>query len=419
MLRLIRLLAAMLIVPVLCVTKLCAGSQPAAPYVTPQMMKLIAAHRHVLERMNAPDKDSKPPQLDDPGMEPLLTEGWKLAGEWAAAWLDLHPDASTKQLDKLFVDFTPPPPHPKYYDENQPVLYAMEGSATRIAQDVYVVTTTYATDEIESTSGTFLVVSRNASGHLQPMWDIKPLAEQHYALKDEIGLWAVLESCMYHCGPMVVDKILPLPPTRKGLLRFAVDAFQATNGGTMEAQFSVWDWNGREANAEVIQSYNHVADDGAIQVQGNLIRIATKEPTNTIAPCGMCPEPHGEWTLRLTPDGTKDLGHRFRTPEMQWADQLLTTIAASGDASTMASPDVIAKVRGAILKRRAKYPPSQGETEQEGGFVFFGMFDRCNILSRGQQGAFVLKLDDIEFKFSYEMHGNQPFFTGLVIKDRS
>ena len=58
MLRLIRLLAAVLIVSVLCVTKLCAGPQPPAPYVTPQMMELIAAHRRVLERMNAPENGS-------------------------------------------------------------------------------------------------------------------------------------------------------------------------------------------------------------------------------------------------------------------------------------------------------------------------------------------------------------------------
>ena len=418
MLRLIRLLAAVLIVSVLCITKLCAGTQPPAPYVTPQMMELIAAHRRVLERMNAPENGSQPPQLDDPGIAPLLTEGWKLAGEWAAAWIDLHPNASARQLDKLFVDFTPPPPHSEVYDENRPELYAMEGSATRIASEVYVVTAWYGTEGIDSTFGTFLVVSRNASGHFQPTWDIKPLAEQHYALKDEIGLWAVLESCTYHCGPMVVDKILPLPPTRRGFSRFAVDAFQATNGGTMEAQFSVWEWNGKEANAEVIQSYNHVVEQGAVHIQGNLVRIATKEPTDTFASCGGCPEPRGEWTLRLMPDGTKDLGHRFRTPEMQWADRLLTTVAASEDASAMASPDVITTIRGSIDKQRAKYPPSKDESEQEKASEYFGMFDRCNILSRGRQGAFVLKLDEIEFKFSYEKHGSQPFFTGVIVNQR-
>ncbi len=50
--------------------------------------------------------------------------------------------------------------------------------------------------------------------------------------------------------------------------------------------------------------------------------------------------------------------------------------------------------------------------------MYFGMFDRCNILSRGRPGAFVLKLNSIEFKFSYEKHGSQPFFTGVIVNQR-
>ncbi|MGD0941103.1 MAG: hypothetical protein ABR905_15470 [Terracidiphilus sp.] len=401
------------------VTQLNAATQRAATYVTPQMMDLIYAHRGVLARMNAPERDGKQSPFIESDIAPLLTEGWKLAGKWAAAWLDLHPNASTRQLDTIFVDFTPPPPRPKFCDENQPELYAMEGSATRVAPGVYVVTAVYGTKDIDGTSGTFMVISRDSSGLFQPMWDIKPLAEKHYSLKDEIGLWAVLESCAYHCGPMVVDKVLPLPPTEKGLYRFAIDAFQATNGGTMEVQFSVWEWNGKEANPEAIQSYNHVVDQGAVHIRGNLVRIATKEPTNTIAPCGGCPEPRGEWTLLLTPDGTKDLGHRFRTPELQWADRLLTTIAASGDASSMATSDVIDAIRGSISKQRAKYPPSDNATEEERAFVFFGMFDECKVLKRGQTGAFLLKMDDADFSLSYEKREGQPFFTAVQIRLRS
>jgi hypothetical protein len=382
------------------------------------MMELIQAHRRVLERMNALSKDGRPSPLDEPGMPPLLTEGWKLAGEWATVWLDLHPNASAKQLDRLFVDLTPPPPHPKYYDEKLPDVYAMEGSATRIAPEVYVVTAVYGTELIGTNTGTFWVISRDPSGHFQPLWNIKPLAEQHYASKDEIGLWAFLGACAYHCGPLIIDKILPLPPTGKGMPRFAVNAWQATNGGTIEAQFSVWEWNGKEAAAELIESYNYAADYGGIRAKGNLVSITTKEPTDTFFSCGMCPEPHGTWTLLLTPGGTRDLGHRFRTPEIQWADKLLTTIAASGDASTMASSEVIAEIRGAIDKERAKYPPSKDETEEEKESVYFGMFDKCKILGRGRKGSFFLAMDEAEFRFSYEMHGSQPFFIAVTFSER-
>jgi len=369
----------------------------------------------VILRMNELSKRDKPAQLDESGMGPLLTEGWKLTGEWVGAWLDLHPNASAKQLQAIFPDFTPPP-YKGIYDEKRANLYAMGGSATRVAKDVYVVASTYGPEDIEGTSGTFFVVSRDASGHFRPIWDIKPLAERHYELRDEIGLWAVLESCAYHCGPMAVNKVLPLPPTAKGLPRFAVDAYQASNGGTVEAQLGVWEWDGKEAHAELIQSYNYAADYGGIHSQGNLVRIVTKEPTSTLVPCGMCPEPRGDWTLRLTPNGIEDLGHRFRTPEIEWADQLLTTVAKSGDASALASPEALSALRDAIAKQRAKYPPTQGETEEEKAFVFFGLYEKCRILSRRTQGQFVIEEDDATFRFYYEKRGGKPFFTRVSIQ---
>jgi hypothetical protein len=68
MLTKVRLWAAVLVVLVPHVTKLCAENPQADPYVTPQMMELIHAHRSVLERMNVPDNRGKPPQLGDTRM---------------------------------------------------------------------------------------------------------------------------------------------------------------------------------------------------------------------------------------------------------------------------------------------------------------------------------------------------------------
>src|SRR5262245_41549347 len=115
----IRLLATVLVILVPQVKELCAETQPAAPCATPQMMELIHAHRSVLERINTPDNQAKPPQLGNAQMAPLLTKGWKLAGEWAAGWLDCHPNPSARDLETLFVNFTPPP-HAEVYESKQP-----------------------------------------------------------------------------------------------------------------------------------------------------------------------------------------------------------------------------------------------------------------------------------------------------------
>jgi hypothetical protein len=265
------------------------------------MLELIHAHRSVLERMNAPDNQGRLRQLGDAQMTALLTEGWRLAGEWAAGWLDCHPDPPARDLENLFVDFTPPPAQPELYDPKQPELFAMEGSATRIGTDVYVVTAVYENYTATATA-TFFVVARGADGHFRAKWSVKPLAERHYRSKDEIGLWAFLGSCAYYCGPLVVDKVMVLPPSGKGQPRFAIDAVQATNGNTLMKQLGVWQWNGAEAENLVIRSYRlYIDEDRDIQLVGNLLTVPTKEATRSFSSFGCCAEPRGIWGLRITP----------------------------------------------------------------------------------------------------------------------
>ena len=108
MLSLIRHVAAVLMVLFVSGVMFCAAAQPDAPSLTPGMTELIDAHRTVMDRMNTLSEGGRLRPLDDTQMRPLLTQGWKLAGEWAGVWLDLYPKPSAEDLDNLFVDFTPP-----------------------------------------------------------------------------------------------------------------------------------------------------------------------------------------------------------------------------------------------------------------------------------------------------------------------
>ena len=394
----IPLLAAVLVVLVPHLTKLRAESPQTATYVTPQMLELIHAHRSVLERMNAPDNQGRLRQLGDAQMTALLTEGWRLAGEWAAGWLDCHPDASARDLENLFLDFTPPPPHTEVYDPKQPELFAMEGSATRIGTDVYVATAVYENYTATATA-TFFVVARGADGHFRPKWSVKPLAERHYHLKDEIGLWAFLGSCAYYCGPLVIDKIVALPPSEKGQPRFAIDAFQATNGNTLMKQLGVWQWNGAEAENLVIRSYRlYIDENREIQLVGNLLTVPTKEATRSFSSFGCCAEPRGIWGLRITPIKVQDLGHRFLQPQIEWADRLLAASRAkSPEAKRIAAPSVLAYLR---------------HTEVDALVV-----DRCHVLSQGRKGAFEISFGEgTKLWFAYWLRNGQPYFTDIRVE---
>lgn len=402
MFRLTRLLAAVLMAVFPCVLSLCAAAQTTAPSVTPQMMELIDGHRGVLERMNTPGNGGKLRQFDDVGMTRLLTQGWELAGKWAIAWLDMHPNPSAKDLDNLFVDFTPPPTDPDVDDPNLPDLYAMEGSATRIATDFYVVRAVYEESQSAIATSTFFAVSRDANGHFLPKWSIKPLAERHYRSKDEIGHWAFLGSCAYYCGPLVVQAVIPLPPTEKGQPRFAIDASQATNGNTLMKQLSVWQWNGVEAENLRIRSYSlYIDEDRDIQIIGNLLTVPTKETTSSFSSFGCCAEPRGMWILRINPDNVQDLGHHFLQPQIQWADRLLAASRAKSPAAAgLASPSVLAYLRHA---------------DSDGNLG--NVVDQCHVLSSGKKGAFEISYGEgVKIWLAYQLRNGQPYFTDVRVE---
>jgi len=399
MLSLIRRVAAVLMILFVDRIVLCAAAQPTASSIAPEMSKLINAHRAVMDGMNTHSEGGRLRPLDDTQMRPLLTQGWKLAGEWAGVWLDLHPKPSANDLDSLFAEFTPPQHGPDVYDPNLPASYALAGSATRVATDVYVVVVAYEESQSANATSTFIVVARNANGHFLSQWSIKPLAEHHYRKRDEIGLWAFLDSCAYYCGPLVVQEVIPLPPSEKGQPRFAIDAFQATNGNTLMKQLSVWQWNGTEAQNLVIRSYDlYIDEDREIRLVGNLLAVPTKEITSSFSSYGCCSEPRGIWILRINSDNVQDLGHRFLQPQIQWTDRLLAAIGAKSSAvAGLASPAVIAYLRH-----------SEIDTDS---------IDECHVLSSGKKGAFQISFGvGTKLWIAYVLRNGQPYFTHVRIQ---
>ena len=396
---LIRGVAAVLMVLFVSGIVLCAVAQPTAQSITPEMTKLIDAHRAVMDHMNTHGESGRLRPLDDTQMRHLLTQGWRLAGEWAGVWLDLHPKPSATELDDLFVDFTPSPHDPDVYDDKRPALYSMAGSATRIATDVYVVRAAYEESQSANATSTFFVVARNAAGQFLPQWSVKPLSERHYRKRDEIGLWAFLDSCAYYCGPLVVQEVIPLPPSEKGQPRFAIDAFQATNGNTLMKQLSVWQWNGTEAQNLVIRSYDlYIDEDREIQLVGNLLTVPTKETTSSFSSYGCCAEPRGIWILRINSDNVQDLGNRFLQPQIQWADRLLTATRSKFTVDAgLASPSVIAYLR---------------HTEFE-----MDAIDKCSVLSSGKKGAFQISFGvGTKLWLAYVLRNGQPYFTHVRVQ---
>jgi hypothetical protein len=394
-------------------------SSAAEPVGTPttDLRELRAEHQRVLDELNSADSRGRHLELDDERVPTLLKKGWDLAGTWAAAYLEAHPAPSKSDLAHIFQGFAPEPRGVKsqYGDFLEYPDYPFTGDAVRIAPSVYVVEARYFRDTV---TGTFMVVARGQDGHFQALWNIKDLAEKHYAERDEIGRWVHLVRRAYYNGPLNVNNIFRIYPAANGHARFAVDAYQSADGGTILGQLSIWEWDGTEARPLLIKLHQYAADYANFHFDGKMFRIVTKEEEGlrSFFSCGMCPEPRGVWTVRVTRTGVQDLGHRFLQPEYQWADELLSKVQDGEDISNLAEKGVAEAVKARIEERKAKIDAESRDSSEDTHF-FWGMLDRIRVLRRGPEGAFELDLDEAQFRFSYVRHNGKPYFRRVVVSD--
>jgi len=377
--------------------------------------QLRIKHKAVLDEMNKIGPDGNPAQLDDPKMPALLKRGWELAGKWAAAYFETHPRPSDDELNSIFEEFAEKPKgeKSKYGDFFEYHEYVINGRAVKVGSDIYVVTSSYALNFPET--ATFIIVARDHEGRFQSLWNIKDLAEEHYASRDEIGRWAHLTRRAYYNGPLTVNKILPIQPALNGHARFLIDAYQSADGGTALAQLSIWEWDGSEAKLLFIDTYNFAIDSGEFELTGNKLTIDTKEDLRTVYSCGMCPEPRATWTVLILPDQIRDMGRVFKQPELKWADELFSKILDREDTVSIATP----KVAKAIKVRMEEIGREYSKVSQSKKYELstFGMLEKCRIIHRDKTGGeFDLSMDEAEMRFKYSFRKGKPFFTSLRIQ---
>jgi len=390
------------------------ATNPPQSATTPVLDQLRVEHQRVLDDLNAKDAEGRPMELDDPRVPEILKKGWDLTGAWASAYFEAHSAPSTRELEQIFDGFAPKPQGVKspYGDFLEYHDYTFWGSAVRIGPSIYVIRASYGIDFL---TGTFMVVARNTEGHFQALWNIKDLAEKHYAQRDEIGRWLHLVRRAYYNGPLSVSRILPVSPSANGNARFLVDAHQGADGGTQLDQLSIWEWDGAEAKPLLVELYQYAADFGGFRFDGRTVRITTKEELETFFSCGMCPEPRGVWMVRIGPRGVRNLGHRFLKPELQWADELLSKIEKGEDTTNLADGKVVEVLKARIREGQAEDDAQARDTSEKTKFSW-GMLGKCRVFGRGQRGAFDLELDEGQMRFSYVLRNGKPYFTHVRIQ---
>jgi len=378
----------------------------------PRLEQIRVQHQHILDQLNQRDGRGNVMELDDPRIPALVKKGWDLAGAWAAEYLEIHPRSSEGELKAIFDDFAPKPrgSKSKYGDFLEYTDYSFEGSAVRVGPSTYVAEASYGVD---FRTGTFMVVARNARGRFHALWNIKDLAEKHYAQRDEIGRWMHLVRRAYYNGPLSVEKVLRVFPTANGHARFLVDAYQGADGGTTLAQLSIWEWDGGKARPLLVDVYHYVSDFRRFRFDGRTLQISTKDGTEILFSCGQCALPEGFWRVRITPRGVRNLGHRLLQPEIRWADQLLSKITRGERTAAFAAAKVVTALKALMHERPAK----AGRGMKRAGTMefWFGMLERVRILRRGRRGSFVLVGGEATLRFSYVLRHGRPYFTRVKV----
>ena len=186
----------------------------------------------------------------------------------------------------------------------------------------------------------------------------------------------------------------PLPRAGNGHPRFFIQAYQNAHGGTFLPQVSIWEWDGKEAKPLLIHSYLEAADDAfGRKFDGRTLRFGTKEESGTFMSLGGAVEPRGIWTIRISPGGIRDLGHRWREPNAQAVDTLFSRLRKGEPALDLASPAAIA-----WLKQR--FPPEPGQAEEKGPEFFLGMYETSKTTRAKGLDIFHLTCDQADLTFT-------------------
>lgn len=331
------------------------------------------AHRDVVRRFPHGPRDR------DTDASPVLDPVWALIGEWAAAYLAAHPDASARQLTAKLVELNVDDPEP---------------------------TPTYEAYDIDS------FFDELARYHVVPA--VRPLPSTGattFAIALTYGYWGRLEIVSRDgiATSAAIDRggtFHPLPPSGDGHQRFYVDARSDDWPTSMcrGGQLGIWEWNGKHAVRLLQTSYGDMGPGPGwgIRLRRDTLTVHTRGELKTFGECCGCAQLKAVRTIRLGPHRVEDLGLEYDTPEFQLADELLYRTLRGEDVSDIAAPDA-ARALAAFLQTECRVEDSYNLGLMMGGTRTVD----------GSTTTFRLVIDPDAFTFTIVRRGGRPFVTAV------
>ena len=329
---------------------------------------------------------------DDPESPGLLAGQWSLAGEWMAAWLDAHPTSGADGV-KAAIAGLAPSETPQYLVLNDTAfLVAAPGSIGNV----------------------FIVAKTGDHYHLA--WSTAQRQEASGKTADILAAWRAENARQGGRGPYwtasgsagpVSPQLGSLPADAKGRARFYIEGWYAQGAGaTVGVQISLWVWDGITARPLVTRDYAVMIEQSVgTRVEGDLLKVQQKKSFRTFFSCGSCEGRQTDWFVRLTSEGTRDLGERSAVPELDAVDELLDRLIHGKSAADVAAPTAIQAARKIVHEARA-----ERSDEEWKKFPTLGMIGESTITKDGNEVILCLETSDMGAHiFTLRPRGNGYF----------
>jgi hypothetical protein len=320
----------------------------------------------------------------DPGSPALLARLWAVAADTATAWLNSHPD-SEKPAGAGWPDSE------------------LNLDAIRLDPQTWVISAQY-----DNASTVFIAAKRE--GRFQTVWTIVQAATR---AQRTITAWAPRQAAIscktrFRCGPLTAN-LGSLPDDASGRHRFLIDATYASPAGaTVEGQLSIWAWDGMHAKNLLARNYSYMIDQAVgLRRDGDLLRVRTKDYFKTLIACGQCEGRQRDVTLRIGPNGIKDLGTVSVAPDLDLIDDLFERIEHGRPVAALAAPRVAAVLRRSFAELRKDLPDVSRDQ-------YLGMIEDWTEKPAGAGKELCVKTDLISYQFDIGQRGGKPFIAAVM-----
>jgi hypothetical protein len=333
---------------------------------------------------------------DNPESPVLLARLWTQAAEYAAAWLDAHPQAASADLSSAIGGMVP----------------SQKIDAVKLADRAFLIVA-------PGPIGNVFIVAQSGD-HYRLAWSTAQHQEATGKQNEILAAWQADHARHGHRGPYsaasgsagpVIPKLGQLPSDGQGRSRFYIDGiYQQSAGATCGAQISVWRWDGTSARVLIAREYTVMIDQAVrTRIEGDLLKVQEKKSFRSFFSCGGCEERQTDWIVRLTPDGIEDVGEKIVAPQLDVIDELFYRLIHHKPASDIASQAAVLAASKMINESR-----HIDTAEDWKRFPTLGMMMGWAIEHRGNTEIVCLDLDWVgAHGFALSRAGSKFFVMGV------